>query len=54
MYAVVDENVFERRAIEVRTVIGEQAVLAAGPDAGTKIVLVGAMELYATEFGNWK
>lgn len=54
VYAVVEENVFERRAVEVQTVVGEQAVLAAGPEAGTKIVLVGAMELYATEFGNWK
>jgi cobalt-zinc-cadmium efflux system membrane fusion protein len=54
VYAAVEETVFERRMVDVATVVGDQVVLARGPAEGTKIVLVGAMELYGTEFGNWK
>ena len=54
VYAVVEDNVFERRRVDVETVIGAQVVLARGPAEGTRVVLIGAMELYGTEFGNWK
>jgi len=51
VYAVIGEGLYERRRVEVATVVGEQVVLKRGPPAGTPIVLVGAMELFGAEVG---
>jgi hypothetical protein len=43
--------VFVREPVTVDAIRGDQAVLSAGPAAGTPVVTVGAIELYGTEFG---
>jgi hypothetical protein len=43
--------VFIRHQISIDRVEGESAILSEGPDAGTKVVTVGAAELIGTEFG---
>jgi hypothetical protein len=43
--------VFVREAITVDQISGEVAYLRAGPAAGTKVVTVGASELYGAELG---
>ena len=40
-----------RRRVQVSRVAGDQAVLATGPAVGSKIVTVGAAELFGTEVG---
>lgn len=42
---------FVRRAVEVRRVSGDAAVLGRAPALGTRIVISGATELFGTEFG---
>lgn len=51
IYAQVGPQTFERRRIEIDTVIGDKVVLHTPPPQGTQVVLVGAMELFGTEFG---
>lgn len=43
--------VFERQRISVDHVKGDVAMLTEGPPAGTKVVTVGAAELYGAELG---
>ena len=43
--------VFVRHAITVDYIDGQQAVLSAGPDIGTQVVIVGATELFGAEVG---
>ena len=43
--------VFARRRVELRRVVGSDAILARGPAAGTQVVTTGAAELFSTEFG---
>jgi hypothetical protein len=43
--------VFVRQAITVEAISGDIAILAEGPEAGTKVVSVGGAMLYGTEFG---
>jgi hypothetical protein len=45
---------FVRRPVEVRRVAGDLALLARGPQIGSKIVSVGAAELFGIEFGAGK
>ncbi len=47
-------NQFVRRAVMVRSLAGEWAVLDRGPPAGTVVVSVGVAELFGTEFGTGK
>lgn len=42
---------YARRRVTVRNVVGDSAVLAAGPAAGTQVVTAGAAELFGTETG---
>jgi hypothetical protein len=42
---------FVRRPIRVASINGKRAVLSEGPPAGTKVVTVGASELYGAETG---
>jgi hypothetical protein len=50
-YTNPEPLVFIRQQINIDRVDGESAILAEGPDAGTKVVTVGAAELIGTEFG---
>ncbi|MGE0105182.1 MAG: efflux RND transporter periplasmic adaptor subunit [Blastocatellales bacterium] len=47
-------QIFVRRAVEVRRVSGDTAVLGRAPALGTRIVISGATELFGTEFGAGK
>ena len=42
--------VFVRRSIGVDRIDGGKAILSSGPPAGTKVVTVGAPELYGSEY----
>lgn len=47
-------HVYTRRRVQVRHVIGEQAVLASGPKVDVLVVTDGAAELFGTELGTGK
>ena len=50
-YAASEALTFQRAAITVATITGDEAFLTDGPDAGTRVVIVGAAELYGAETG---
>lgn len=54
VYTNPSPNTYIRQRVELQTVIDKNAVLSRGPAAGTKIVIVGAAELFGTEFGGGK
>lgn len=54
IYASLGEHRFSRRRVSVRFVDGNDAVLAQSPAVGTKVVTVGATELFGVEFGAGK
>ncbi len=51
VYTTSQDRVFMRHAVRIARISGEDAVLAAGPVAGTRIVIVGVPELYGAELG---
>jgi RND family efflux transporter MFP subunit len=51
VYEHTGERAYARRRVVIRFVTGEAAVLAAGPDPGTRVVVAGAAELFGTETG---
>jgi hypothetical protein len=50
VYTNPEPNVFKRAAVKVDVIQGDSMILAHGPVAGTKVVSVGAAELFGTEF----
>ena len=54
VYEQTAPHTFARRRVEVRDTQGGLAVLTLGPQAGAKIVVTGAAELYGVEFGAGK
>jgi multidrug efflux pump subunit AcrA (membrane-fusion protein) len=54
VYTNPSPNTYVRQRVELQTVIDNKAVMTRGPKAGTKIVTVGAAELFGTEFGGGK
>ena len=50
VYENIAPHTYARRRIQVERLAGDLAVLATGPDAGTKIVTDGSAELFGTEF----
>lgn len=54
VYTNPSPNTYVRQRVELQTVIDNKAVMTRGPNAGTKIVTVGAAELFGTEFGGGK
>lgn len=42
--------VFVRAPLKVARIVGDEAILSAGPPAGTEVVTVGAQELYGSEY----
>lgn len=51
VYVQAGAHVYARRRVDVRSVVGEDAVLARGPAPGDKVVVTGVAELFGTEFG---
>jgi hypothetical protein len=51
VYTNPDLLTFVRASIDVDSIDGDVAVLSEGPPSGTQVVIVGAPELYGTEFG---
>ncbi|MEO5804761.1 MAG: membrane fusion protein MtrC [Verrucomicrobiota bacterium] len=51
IYENTRPQTFVRRRVQVQFVVGSDAVLAAGPKPGVKIVTTGVAELFGTEFG---
>jgi hypothetical protein len=51
VYTNPEPRVYIRQSIKVESIGAEQAILSAGPTAGTAVVTVGAAELYGTELG---
>jgi hypothetical protein len=49
-YTAPEPLTFVRKEIEIDRVDGDSVELSAGPPAGTKVVTVGAAEVYGTEF----
>ncbi len=54
VYENPSPNTFVRKRVELKTVTNGKAILVRGPASGTKIVTVGAAELFGTEFGGGK
>ena len=50
VYVNPEGKVYKRAAVKVDHIDGDKMYLLKGPDAGTKVVTVGAAELYGTEF----
>jgi hypothetical protein len=50
-YTAVEATVFVRAPVTVLRVDGDTAVLDDGPDTGTRVVIVGASELWGAETG---
>ena len=51
LYTNPDPLVFVRQTVSVDRIEGDLAILLDGPPSGTSVVVVGATELYGTEFG---
>lgn len=51
VYTNPEARVYLRHPITVKSIGTEQAILSAGPPAGTAVVTTGAAELYGTELG---
>jgi hypothetical protein len=51
VYEQTGERTFVRRRVSVRHVVGDTAVLAAGPAVGARVVTAGAAELFGAETG---
>ncbi len=54
VYIRTAEHVFQRAPVLIHYMLGDRAVLAEGPSAGTQVVTDGAAELFGTEFGAGK
>ncbi len=52
VYTTSAPHTFTRRRVEIRDVIGANAILERGPEPGATVVTAGASELYGTEFGS--
>ena len=51
VYEHIAPQAFARRRVQVRSVVGQEAVLESGPKPGAKVVITGVAELFGTEFG---
>lgn len=51
LYEAQEGGVFVRHRVVVSDRVGDSAVLQQGPPVGTRVVTVGAAELFGTEFG---
>jgi RND family efflux transporter MFP subunit len=51
VYEARDGGTFVRHRVALADLVGDTAVLRQGPPAGTRVVTLGAAELFGTEFG---
>jgi Tfp pilus assembly protein PilX len=51
VYEQLGPQTYAHRRVQVRAVVGKDAVLESGPAPGAKVVTVGVAELFGTEFG---
>ena len=51
VYEQTAPRTYTHRRVQVRAVVGDQAILESGPAPGAKVVTVGVAELFGTEFG---
>lgn len=51
VYEQIAPQTYAHRRVQVRAVVGNDAVLESGPAVGAKVVTVGVAELFGTEFG---
>jgi membrane fusion protein, heavy metal efflux system len=54
VYVKEGERTYVRRRVALDGIVGQWAVLSRGPAAGAPVVVVGAAELFGTEFGAGK
>lgn len=54
VYESLGAHAYTRRRVELRRILGADALLGRGPKPAAKIVTAGAMELFGTEFGAGK
>jgi hypothetical protein len=52
VYEHIAPHAFARHRVQVRYVVGPDAVLASGPSVGASVVVAGAAELFGVEFGS--
>jgi hypothetical protein len=50
-FVTAKPRVYLRTPVHVHRISGDRVILAAGPPAGTKVVTIGAAEIYSAEFG---
>jgi hypothetical protein len=50
VYVNLEGRVYKRAAVTVDEIAGDHMFLTTGPKTGTRVVTVGAAELYGTEF----
>jgi RND family efflux transporter MFP subunit len=51
VYEAVEPGLYTRQRVSVVDILGDEAMLGAGPDPGTRVVTDGAAELFGVEFG---
>ena len=51
IFVQVANHAFERRSVDVSSIVGDVVSLRSGPRPGTLVVSVGATELYGAEIG---
>ena len=51
VYESRGSHLYTRRRVDISDIVGDLAVVARGPAAGTRVVTAGAAELFGTEFG---
>jgi hypothetical protein len=49
-YVQTAANTYTRRELDITSIVGSRAFLRSGPSAGTKVVVVGAPELFGAEY----
>jgi hypothetical protein len=54
VYDNIGPQAYTRRRVELRRIVGADAILGRGPKPGAKIVTAGAAELFGSEFGAGK
>ena len=54
VYVAQGDHHYARKRVRLERIVGDMAVLSAGPAVGTQVVTEGAAEIFGTEFGGAK